>query len=205
MRRALVGTNLFAGLISAVVLLGLVFGLQVPLWLGVVLAVACFAGVALLRPGSENAVASDARAALNRDLAQGATEVAELRRLAHRILSPAAKVRVLDITDSADRILGVLRQDRPDPDIAASFLGRYLGPAQRLVAQYVRVAERGVSGAAPALAKIEQVDLPLLDQKLRELYDGLHRGDLIDLEVASEMLEFDLTGVDAPPPRRLQG
>jgi hypothetical protein len=145
MKNVLDGTNLLAGGIAAALLVVLVFALGVPLWLGVVLAVAAFVGVALLAPGGGRA--TEARAVVE----------------------------------------------------------RYLLPSRRLLTQYARLAGRGVASAGPAIAKIEENDLPLLDRKLRELYEGLHRGDVIDLEVASEMLEFDLAGVEPASPRRLDG
>lgn len=205
MGRLVVGTNLLAGGAAAALLVVLVFVLDLPLWLAALLAVATFAAVVLIRPGAGAIAAGADRAALERELRRGANVVAELRRLARDIPTPAAKGRVLAVCDSADRILAVLQEDRPEPETAASFVERYLLPANRLIAQYARVADRGLAAAAPALAKIEESDLPLLDRKLRELYDGLHRGDVIDLEVASEMLEFDLVGVEPAPSRRLQG
>lgn len=206
MKSVLDGTNLLAGGVAGALLVVLVFALGVPLWLGVVLAVAAFVGVALLAPGGGTATAARAdRAALEGSLKQGANEVAEMRRLGARVPSPRAKTRVLAICDSADRVLGALGEDGREPEAARAFVERYLLPSRKLLTQYVRLAGRGVASAGPAIAKIEENDLPLLDRKLRELYEGLHRGDVIDLEVASEMLEFDLAGVEPASPRRLDG
>lgn len=205
MKDAVAGTNLLAGGIAAALLVVLVFALGVPLWLAVVLAVVAFAGIALLGIGGRPGRATDERAGLREILRHGANEVAEMRRLAPRVPADATRARVLAICDSADRILGSLEAGAADRLTAQTFLDRYLVPTRGLLTRYVRLAGRGVASAGPALTKIEEHDLPMLDDKLRDLYEGLHRGDVIDLEVASEMLEFDLTGAEPVSPRRLPG
>jgi hypothetical protein len=196
-------TNLLAGGLAGVVLVVLVFGLNLPLWLGVLLALVAFAGLALLRPGERTTTAPNVPPA-TASLREGAAIVAATAKLGGEIPSPAIAGRVREITGAAERILAVLAEDRHDPQTVRTFVDRYLLPSQRLLTQHVRLSERGVASAAPALAKIEEADLPLLERKLGELYDALHRGYVIDPEVTSEMLEFDLAGVEPASPRRLE-
>jgi hypothetical protein len=134
----------------------------------------------------------------------GETKVDGMRAQARRIGKPDVRDRALAICASADRILGVLGEVPAEGQLARDFVDRYLTPAEAIVSRYARLSSRGISTAEPTLVKVETEDLPLLDAKMRELYDRLHRGDLIDLEVAREMLALDFgdAGTDAVPPDR---
>ena len=205
MKDAVLGTNLLAGGVAAGLLVVLVFALGVPLWLAVLLALAAFVGLVLLRSGRSLAGEMVDRAELLETLRRGANEVAEMRRLANRVPLPAAKVRALAICDSADRILAALQEDGRGPQTAQAFRARCLVPSRTLLTRYVRLAGRGVASAEPELTKIEDRDLPRLDRKLRQLCEGIHRGDAVDLEVAGETLEIDLAGGQPVPSRGSDG
>lgn len=124
-------------------------------------------------------------------IADGEAKVDAMRAQARRIAKPDVRDRALAICASADRILGALDDFPSERQLARDFVDRYLTPAEAIVSRYTRLSGRGVSSAEPTLVKVETEDLPLLDAKLAELYDRLHRGDLIDLEVAREMLALD--------------
>ena len=144
--------------------------------------------------GARPAPAEAARPAdgeIERVLRDGETKVDAMRREARRIPKPAVRDQALDVCAAADRILAVLAENPHERTLASDFLTRYLTPAEAIVTRYARLATRGVSTASATLAQVEQEDLPLLDRKFRELYDRLHRGDLIDLEVARELLQLD--------------
>lgn len=130
---------------------------------------------------------------------QAEARVAKLWRTARLIPSPAVREQAFRICAAADRIAEAMAQRPPDAQTAGWFLERYLTPTEAVLERYVRLATRNVPAAETTLAKVETQDLPLLETKLEEFYERLHRGDLIDLEVASQMLEFDLSG--SPPPR----
>jgi hypothetical protein len=137
----------------------------------------------------------------------GETKVDAMRAQARRIGKPDVRDRALAICASADRILGALGEVPAEGQLARDFVDRYLTPAEAIVSRYARLSSRGISTAEPTLVKVETEDLPLLDAKMRELYDRLHRGDLIDLEVAREMLALDFADADAgtgaaPPDRK---
>ena len=130
-----------------------------------------------------------------------AARIETVRHLADLIAKPAVRAQVLGLVATAGRILAVIGEDaarRGEPDQARATLDRYLDAAEAILGRYVRLSERGVASAGAALARVEGHDLPLLATKLDELYERVHRGDVVALETASEMLEFDLAG---PAPR----
>ena len=132
-------------------------------------------------------------------LREGEARVDAMRARARRIQKPAVRDQALRLCASADQILAVLAEDPDQNQLARDFVTRYLTPAEAIVSRYARLASRDVPSAAPTLAKVETEDLPLLEQKMTSLYDRLHRGDLIDLEVAREMLAFDFPTVPTVP------
>jgi len=128
--------------------------------------------------------------------------VARLWRVARRIEAPDVREQAFRVCSAADRVAEALAVGTGDATAARVFRDRYLGPAETVMEGYVRVAGRGLSAAEPALTKVADRDLPLLETKLTELYERIHRGDVIDLEVAGEMLALDLEGSPVPPLRR---
>ena len=168
-------------------------------------------GAPTTRPRPENTRTSADRRAqpgtaeFERIVREGEAKVDAMRREARRIPNADARRQALDVCASADRILGVLAENPHERSLAGDFLTRYLTPAEAIVTRYTRLATRGVASAEPTLAHVEHEDLPLLDEKFKELYDRLHRGDLIDLEVAREMLQLDFAtagpGGRSPLPR----
>lgn len=193
-----------AGVALGVALLAILLALRLPFWLGVLLAVVIVGGFAIaLLARSAPAAATGGGDQLDLYLADGRAEVARMRQLGERVPADAAKLRVRSICDTADRILGAIAEDRKDPQLALDFLERYLEPAEALLTQYARLATRNVATATSVLAKVETRDLPRLDAKLKELFEQIHRGDVIDLEVTSEMLDFELfPGPNGAPARR---
>ena len=121
--------------------------------------------------------------------------IARLWRTARLIPTEGARERAFRVCAAADRVAEVMATDKADPQLVGWFVDRYLTPTEALLERYARLARRGVTAAEPTLAKVEEHDLPLLESRLDALYEQLHRGDVIDLAVASEMLEFD----DRPP------
>ena len=127
-------------------------------------------------------------------LASGREQAARMRRSLGGINDREVRLRVTNLVDDADRILGSLR-DRGDVILARTFNDRYLAPASTILTRYARLVSRDLTTARPVLDRVENHDLPLLQKRYSEFYEQVHRGDLIDLEVASEMLAFEL---DAP-------
>ena len=137
---------------------------------------------------------------LREALARGRDFAARMRRTLSGITDRTIRLRVTNLVDDADRILGSLR-DRGDTVLARTFNDRYLAPATTILTRYTRLVSRELTSARPVLDRVESHDLPLLQRKYDEFYEQVHRGDLIDLEVASEMLAFELeTPVNGAPP-----
>ena len=124
-------------------------------------------------------------------LAKGREQAARMRRTLGGINDREVRLRVTNLVDDADRILTSLR-DRGDTVLAHTFNDRYLAPATTILTRYARLVSRDLTTARPVLDRVETHDLPLLQRRYDEFYEQVHRGDLIDLEVASEMLAFEL-------------
>jgi hypothetical protein len=125
-------------------------------------------------------------------VARGTEDVAALRRLALGLGNATVRGQALRICAAADNILAALSEEGRETRIARDFLDRYLAPTRTILTQYARLSARGVATAQPALERVETRDLPLIDRRMTELYDRIHRGDVIDLQVASELLELGL-------------
>jgi hypothetical protein len=119
-----------------------------------------------------------------------------MRQAARGIPKPEVRQQVLGLCASADLVLSAI-DENPDEDMLAhNFFNRYLMPASTIITGYARLANRNVASARPTLEKVEAHDLNLLSAKIDEIYDRLHRGSLIDLEVAREMFRLDVAGWD---------
>jgi hypothetical protein len=93
---------------------------------------------------------------------------------------------------AADQVLSAI-EDHPDEVVLArEFLHRFLEPGSKLVRDYARLASRDVPSARETVAEVEANDLPALTRRANAIYDRLHRGTLIDLEVAREMMALDV-------------
>jgi len=123
---------------------------------------------------------------------QAATLVDSMRASARRVPNPEVRRQALDVCAAADQVVAAIGDNPREIAIARDVLNRYLTPAHTIIADYTRLATRNVPSARVTLAQVEEHDLPLLQTKLQELYDRLHRGSLIDLEVAREMLSLEL-------------
>lgn len=125
---------------------------------------------------------------------RGTALVDAMRADARQIPKPAVRQQALALCASADRVLSAIGENPDEATIARDFLDRYLAPAHTILDDYARLASRNVASAQPTLTQVEEHDLPQLTTKFDELYDRLHRGSLIDLQAAREMLTLDIPG-----------
>lgn len=137
---------------------------------------------AVTRPAENN------NAGLRKLIDQGVADVARLRSNALRMSDADVRTQALRICTRADDILAVLSEPGRDELLAREFVDQVLTPARTVFANYVRLSERQIASAGPALRRVEQHDLPYIEQTLNDVYQRLHRSDVISLEVASEML-----------------
>ena len=119
---------------------------------------------------------------------RGESEVASMRVNSVRIVKPPTQAQALRICSRAEQILTVLAEPARDEELGREFVDRVLPTAQTVFSSYVRLSERQIASAQPALARVEMSDLPLIERTLNDIYEQLHRHDVISLEVASEML-----------------
>jgi hypothetical protein len=119
------------------------------------------------------------------------------RRAIRQFPDIAVRQRAAAIVDQGEQILDILREGRGDVALATKFVEQYVTPTTTILERYARLANHRVASAQPTLDHVVQHDLPMIERKFQEFYERLHRGDLIDLEVASEMLEFELGHPDA--------
>lgn len=149
------------------------------------------------KPASATASEVAAIAARAEELIDG------MRRSARQIPKPAVRTRALDVCAAADRVLSAIGDNPGEVALARDFVGRYLTPASTILNDYARLASRNIAAAQPTLERVEDHDLPLLEEKLNEVHDRLHRGSLIDLQVAREMLSLDVSdwGIEEIPER----
>jgi len=128
------------------------------------------------------------------DIEQRASDLIDnMRRNARHIPKPAVRAQALDVCASADRVLAAIGDNPEEVALARDFVSRYLTPADTILNDYTRLASRRIASAQPTLERVESHDLPLLEEKLNEVHDRLHRGSLIDLQVAREMLSLDVS------------
>jgi len=123
--------------------------------------------------------------------------IERLKEIAWQIPEGAIRDQAFRVCTAADRIAEAMAADRTDARTVAWFNDRLLEPTEALLNGYMRLSSRGVAGANETLHRIEEQNLPLIESRLDALYDQLHRGELIDLAVTSEMLELELQ--EAPP------
>jgi hypothetical protein len=126
-----------------------------------------------------------------------------LRDITGQIPDGAARDQARRISDAADRIVAVMAADRASAEMVTWFDTQLLEPAASLLERYVRLSTRGVSDAEETLRRVEERNLPQLESRFEALYTQLHRGEIIDLAVASEMLDMDPPQL--PPPSRISG
>jgi hypothetical protein len=189
----------------------------VTLFWGIGIAIQAFGVLALDRrladrvmDGSRRSVAREPKRPVSRPHAtsNGAelreiTERAEalidrMRASARRIPDTEARREALSACAASDQVLAAI-VDHPDEiTIARDFLHRFLEPASTVIGDYTRLATRNVPSARETLRQVETHDLPLLTRRANEIYDRLHRGTLIDLEVAREMLTLDMADTSLP-------
>lgn len=127
---------------------------------------------------------------------QAADLIDSMRRAARQISKPVVRAQALEVCASADRVLAAIGENPEEVVLARDFVSRYLTPASSILGDYSRLASRNVSSAQPTLERVEEHDLPMLEEKLNEVHDRLHRGSLIDLQVAREMLSLDVSDWD---------
>lgn len=128
---------------------------------------------------------------ITRIVREGTALVDRMRADARMIPNADARREALSACAASDQVLSAI-EDHPDEVVLArDFLHRFLEPGSKLVRDYARLASRDVPSARRTVAEVEANDLPALTRRANAIYDRMHRGTLIDLEVAREMMALD--------------
>lgn len=204
LRKRLLSGDLIAGVAAAAVLLVVVVGLDASILVGIVLAIAAYIGIVLVRPrvdrtavDTKEQITERATIAYQTSL----TKAAQIRSLATRIQKDAPRETTLHIADQADRILAAMKEDG-NLTAAPLFLEQLLEPTDELLENYVRLSTRGVTAANELLTRNETQDLPMIEQAARNFFEKMHRDSIVDLAALSEVLEFNLETMTPVTPRR---
>ena len=129
--------------------------------------------------------------------------IQELKAISVQIPDEAVREWAVRIGEAADRIVAAMAADRTDARTVTWFERSLLEPTASLLGRFVRLRGRGVSDADETLRRVEEQTLPLLESRFDTLYAQLHRGEIVDLEVATEMLDFELLEPLPAPSRKL--
>ena len=138
------------------------------------------------RSGKKTPAESELFQLIGRDL----KKVDEMRAIARQMESPSARRNGLEAVNSIENTLIAL-EDQPDElPLAREFSGSFLEPAYRIFVEYDRLSRRDVQSARSVLQQVEREDLPRITERAAQMHERIHRGTLIDLEVAREMLSL---------------
>ena len=123
---------------------------------------------------------------------RGNALVDQMRADARMIPRSEPRREALAACAASDQVLSAI-EDHPDEVVLArDFLHRFLEPGSTLIRDYARLASRDIPSARETVAEVEANDLPALTRRADAIFDRLHRGTLIDLEVAREMMALDV-------------
>ena len=184
----------------ALLLLDYVFGLSP--WLAIPLAFAIYVGLGLvwlprlgLRPDATAESAGPEELAHQAALAN----VAAIRALEPRIARPIVRDRVRHVTDRADRVLAVMRENGALA-AAALFHDRLLGPSTTLLTEYVCLSDWDITSADGLLARFETRELPKIEQAVDAIREKLNQAHVVDLMALGEVLDASFKGLGSRTP-----
>lgn len=124
-------------------------------------------------------------------ISKGQNVVDDMRRNARQLPHGEPRRDAMSMIGRADDILLAIEEKPDEVLLARDFLNGLLIPVGKLLGDYSRLALRDIPSAQPTLREVEESDFPALIKRLEAVYDRLHRGNLIDLEVAREMMALD--------------
>ncbi len=199
MRRALrIGKDLVTWFTPILTLAVLVFVLNVPLLVAMLLSLVIFVGLYLVlnprtppKPGGEE-IADEVRQKLD----ESEVRVLKIRELAPPIYKQEVQARVLRICDLAESILQELKRDEDCTLVTATRLEFVLSETRRILDRYVRIILGGVTAHPEYLkttvAKIEVDLLEQVESSLKDFAVKLDQADIVNLEAAIRVLESTL-------------
>lgn len=123
-------------------------------------------------------------------MSEGLTKVDAMRAIGRTMRQGPARRDALTAVNAIEETLIALDENVDELPLAREFVGGLIDPAHRVFVEYSRLSTRDVQGAKALLQQVEQQDLPRITARAEEVHDRVHRGTMIDLEVAREMLSL---------------
>lgn len=123
-------------------------------------------------------------------LADSLNKVDEMRAIGRQMRTPSARRSAITAVSSIENTLLALEGKTEELPLAREFSGSFLEPAHKIFVQYDRLAARDIQSAHKVLDEVELEDLPRITDRAEQVYERVHRGTMIDLQVAREMLNL---------------
>lgn len=145
--------------------------------------------VAMPNPRS-NAKANTPAGELEKIVMAGLNKVDEMRAIGRHMSTPSARRNALIAVSSIENTLLALENQVDELPLAREFSGSFLEPAHKIFVEYDRLSRRDIQSAKALLQDVEQKDLPRITERAEQVHERVHRGTMIDLQVAREMLHL---------------
>lgn len=117
-------------------------------------------------------------------------KVDEMRAIGRQMRTPSARRNALHAVSSIENTILALEGKTDELPLAREFSGTFLEPAHRIFVEYDRLSTRDIQSARGVLDQVEKEDLPRITDRAEQVYERVHRGTMIDLQVAREMLNL---------------
>lgn len=131
---------------------------------------------------------------LEKIVLDGLDKVDEMRGIGRQMRTASARRNAMLAVSSIENTLLALESQTDELPLAREFSGSFLEPAHRIFVEYDRLSRRDIQSARTLLEDVEQKDLPRITERAEQVHERVHRGTMIDLQVAREMLNLG-TGV----------
>ncbi len=131
-----------------------------------------------------------ANSELDKIVLDGLDKVDEMRAIGRNMRTASARRSALQAVGSIENTLLALEGQTDELPLARDFAGSFIEPAHKIFVEYDRLASRDIQSAKALLQDVEQKDLPRITERADQVYERVHRGTMIDLEVAREMLNL---------------
>lgn len=125
-------------------------------------------------------------------VAKGDAALQQMKVDIRSIPDPHARNQAFGMYSASEQVMLAIREYPDEVPLARDFVHRFLQPAAKLIGDYARLARRNVPSAQEMLREVERKDLPRLTERANAMFDRVHRGTIIDLAVAREMMALDL-------------
>lgn len=117
-------------------------------------------------------------------------KVDEMRAIGRNMRTASARRSSLVAVGAIENTILALEGNVDEIPLAREFRTSFLEPAHRIFVEYDRLSQRDIQSAKALLQQVEMHDLPRITERAEQLHERVHRGTMIDLEVAREMLNL---------------